>query len=206
MYPNSTTGGYDVKDGASVYMIAMAIVALLLILGLFFGWFRVSNKFKPNKEGLLVQTSSKLGRPTDYTLDNVAYKTGNIMMSPAQLANYYNLTYPPDTTQFVPGRNAQGQPAGSCAVSSVNNAPWDSYFKCNNKAWSKDAIGEALALSSVGSYYLPSPVEDANLHKVVSLAHDPVSTNCANAAGLKLYHNTNPSLAGVIPPAMRANN
>ena len=124
------------------------------------------------------------------------------MMSPAQLANYYNLTYPPDTTKFVPSSTGKG----SCAVSSVNNAPWDLYWKCENKAWSKDAIGEALALSSVGSYYLPSSVEDANLHKVVSLAHDPVSPGCANAAHLKPYTNANPALAGVIPPQMRANN
>lgn len=206
MYPTSTTGGIALPDGSTVMTAVIIVLVVLLLIGLFVGWFTIKQKQSSgtgnfgNKEGLLVQTSSKLGRPTDYTLDNTAYKTGNIMMSPAQLANFYNLTYPPDTTKFVPGANKKG----TCAVSSVNNAPWDSYFKCNNKAWSKDAIGEALALSSVGSYYLPSPVEDANLHKVVSLAHDPVTQNCANAGPFKPYTNTNPALAGVIPPSMHS--
>lgn len=193
MYPNSITGGAEVHMAVVVGLAVLAIAALVIAI--------YNLVKKKNKDGLLVQTSSKLGRPTDYTLDNTAYKTGNIMMSPAQLANYYNLTYPPVTTKFV---GPDGKGSGNCAVSSVNNAPWDSYFKCNNKSWSKDAIGEALALSSVGSYYLPSPVEDANLHKVVALAHDPVSANCANAANLPEYKNTNPQLAGVLPASMHS--
>lgn len=193
MYSNSITGGADIHMGVLIAVALTAIAALIMAI--------YNQVTKKTKAGLLVQTSSKLGRPTDYTLDNTAYKTGNIMMSPAQLANYYNLTYPPDSTKFV---GPDGKGSGNCAVSSVNNAPWDSYYKCNNSAWSKDAIGEALALSSVGSYYLPSPVEDANLHKVVALAHDPVSQKCANAAGLPKYKNTNPSLAGVLPASMHS--
>tara|TARA_B110000908_G_C10257441_1_gene456594 strand:- start:1704 stop:2270 length:567 start_codon:yes stop_codon:yes gene_type:complete len=187
MYP--ITGGVHI-DKMIVAGIVTFIVAFFIMLYFMGG---------KSKSGLLVQTSSKKGKPTDYVWDNIAYKTGNIMMSPAQLANYYNLTYPPDTTKFVPGANGKG----SCAVSSVNNAPWDSYYKCNNSTWSKDAIGEALALSSVGSYYLPSGPEDANLHKVVALAHDPTTWGCADAGGVKPYNNTNKALAGVIPPGMR---
>lgn len=188
MYP--ITGGVD-KECAWGWGLAFAFLVATIVFVILF--------FSKKKSGLLVQTSSKKGKPTDYVWDNIAYKTGNIMMSPAQLANFYNLTYPPDTTKFVPGAGGKG----TCAVSSVNNAPWDSYYKCNNTTWSKDAIGEALALSSVGSYYLPSGPEDANLHKVVALAHDPTSWSCSNAAGLKPYTNTNKALAGVIPPSMR---
>jgi hypothetical protein len=188
MYP-ITSGGVSECPWTTAAAVGFFAIAILFIIL----WAVKS------KSSLLVQTSSKKGRPTDYVWDNIAYKTGNIMMSPAQLANYYNLTYPPDTTKFVPGAGGKG----SCAVSSVNNAPWDSYYKCNNSTWSKDAIGEALALSAVGSYYLPSGPEDANLHKVVALAHDPTSWSCANAAGLKPYKNTNPALANVIPAGMR---
>ena len=117
-----------------------------------------------------------------------------LMMAPHQLENYMNLVYPPATTTFRPGTDGVTQ----CAVSTVNNCPSDLYYKCNKKTWSKEAIGEALALSSVGSYYLPSGVEEENLHKVVALAHDPTQAACANAAGLAPYSGSNPSLAGVM--------
>ena len=117
-----------------------------------------------------------------------------LMMAPHQLDNYMNLVYPPSTTTFKPGADGVSQ----CAVSTVNNCPSDLYYKCNQKAWSKEAIGEALALSSVGSYYLPSAVEEENLHKVVSLAHDPVSAACANAGNVKPYTGSNPNLVGAM--------
>jgi len=84
MYPNSITGGAEVHMAVVVGLAVLAIAALVIAI--------YNLVKKKNKDGLLVQTSSKLGRPTDYTLDNTAYKTGNIMMSPAQLANYYNVT------------------------------------------------------------------------------------------------------------------
>ena len=89
-----------------------------------------------------------------------------------------NLAYPPGDTHFV---SSQGQ---QCAVSGSNNCPSDLYWKCSNRKWSKDAIGEALALSAVGSYYVPSSVEDENMHKIVSLAHDPVTQACRVAGNV----------------------
>lgn len=118
-----------------------------------------------------------------------------LMMAPHQLDNYMNLIYPPATTTFKPGSDGVTQ----CAVSTTNNCPSDLYYKCNKKTWSKEAIGEALALSSVGSYYLPSGVEEENLHKVVALAHSPTEAACANAAGLAPYSGSNPGLTGVVP-------
>ena len=186
----STTGGASV---ASVLLSPWAIALYVAVAVFLIYWFGF------HKASMLDQTSSKLGVTSDYVRDDKPM--GGIMMSPAQLANFYNLTYPPDTTKFIQKGNS------TCAVSSVNNAPWDSYFKCNpNKPWSKDAIGEALALSSVGSYYVPSGPEDANLHKVVALAHDPVTWPCANANANNLPGtHPNTSLANVIPPRMRAN-
>lgn len=118
-----------------------------------------------------------------------------LMMAPHQLDNYMNLIYPPATTTFKPGTDGVTQ----CAVSTTNNCPSDLYYKCDKKTWSKEAIGEALALSSVGSYYLPSGVEEENLHKVVALAHSPTEAACANAAGLTPYSGANPALASVVP-------
>ena len=118
-----------------------------------------------------------------------------LMMAPYQLDNYMNTVYPPRTTKFTKGHDGHG----CCAVSSVNNCPDDLYYKCNQQTWSKEAIGEALALSSVGSYYLPSGVEEENFHKIVALSHDPTTANCQNAAGLPCYSASNPCLAAPKP-------
>uniref|UniRef100_A0A6C0LLT3 Uncharacterized protein n=1 Tax=viral metagenome TaxID=1070528 RepID=A0A6C0LLT3_9ZZZZ len=114
-----------------------------------------------------------------------------LMMPPHAMQSYINQIHPPDTTWKTPGANGVGQ----CWVSSVNNLPHNSdlYYKCANNSWSKEAIGEALALSSVGSYYLPSEVEDQKLNKYVSMAHDPVTANCMDAAKLKPYTRSDPS-------------
>ena len=98
-----------------------------------------------------------------------------LLMQPYQLKSYMNKLYPPPGTSV----NPQG-----CIVSETNDCPKDLYWKCNSEAWSKDAIGEALALSSVGSYYLPSGVEEENLNKVIALAHEPVTAACRNAGNV----------------------
>ena len=119
--------------------------------------------------------------PTDYMALNEG-RVDRSLLNRGQLANYMNMAYPPGDTHFV---EKDGQ---SCAVSGSNNCPSDLYWRCANKKWSKDAIGEALALSSVGSYYVPSAVEDENMHKVVSLAHDPVTNSCRDAGQVPLWH------------------
>jgi len=196
MYSSSSYYGGGFVDDHKKLLTAFAITVILVGLYFLVAYYAHWPPF--DKSTLLDMTSSKLGRTTDYVSDDKPM--GGIMMSPAQLSNFYNLTYPPNTTQFTDGHGG----VGKCAVSSVNNAPWDLYFKCDpKKPWSKDAIGEALALSSVGSYYLPSSVEDQNLHKVVALAHDPVQPQCKNAnAKAVQYTNTNPYLAGLLPPQM----
>ena len=138
--------------------------------------------------------ASTQGRPTDYVADGRTYQNldGGLLMPPHVAKSYQQLIHPPPTTNFV--QSTQG--GGSCAVSSVNNCPSDLYWKCEEKQWNKDAVGEALALSAVGSFYAASDVEDANLYKVVSLAHDPVSRGCSNAADLPAYTNSNPNLMG----------
>lgn len=110
-------------------------------------------------------------------------------MAPYQLTSYTNTMYPPSTTSFKTGSDGITQ----CAVSSVNNAPSDLYYKCNNKTWSKEAIGEAIALSSVGSYYSPSGVEEESLSQVVALGHSPTVAACANAGGVAPYVNPRPT-------------
>lgn len=189
---SGAVGGLSHEHEKGLKVFGYVLLAIAAIVGIYFLVKALTKSSMAND-----MTSSKLGRTTDYVGDDKPM--GGIMMSPAQLANFYNLTYPPKTTKFIPGLNGKGM----CASSSVNNAPWDLYFKCDpDKPWSKEAIGEALALSSVGSYYLPSGPEDANLHKVVALAHDPTTWNCRDAGNIPKYTNTNKALQGVLPPAM----
>ncbi len=120
---------------------------------------------------------------SDYIGDNMLNQP--ILMPKSNQANYLNMMYPPESTKFH-GAHKQ------CAVSGDNNCPTDLYWKCANNKWTKEAVGEALALSSVGSYYVPSPVEDRNMHEIIKLAHDPVTHDCASA-GL----HTNPIWGGL---------
>ena len=178
-------------DDCATYMMIAAILGILI-----YQCMQKNGSFKKARMSNGLPQSAWLGatpqkqRLTGPISDNK--DQGMLMMNPSQLANYMNAIYPPKTTTFKPGTDGITQ----CAVSSVNNCPSDLYYKCNQKSWSKEAIGEALALSSVGSYYLPSGVEEENLHKVVALAHDPTQAACANAAGLTPYSRTNPNLGG----------
>ena len=103
-----------------------------------------------------------------------------LMQGTKEYQNYMNAMYPPRNVQMK-----QGQNGSNCAVSNgdccSNTCPSDLNMRCQQQGWSKEAVGEALALSSVGSYYLPSGVEEDTLHKVVALAHDPIMPGCANA-------------------------
>ena len=197
------TGGLSKKGK---WIIAILIVAVVLILALWAfgalksfgssGWSKMAgNRKEPYIAGWL--GSSTQGRPTDYIADGSTYqnlyeKTGNLLMPPHVAKSYQQLIHPPPTTSFVPATDGRGQ----CAVSSTNNCPSDLYWKCEEKQWNKDAVGEALALSAVGSFYATSDVEDANLYKVVSMAHDPVSMGCMDAANLPAYTGMNPNIVG----------
>lgn len=141
-------------------------------------------------------SSRKHQQATDYITDNEASTSGyGSALNRGQLSNYMNMAYPPGDTHFVEVKGQQ------CAVSGSNNCPSDLYWKCANRKWSKDAIGEALALSAVGSYYVPSAVEDENMHRIVSLSHDPVTQACRDAGNLPLW---NPNAAAPVAEAAMA--
>ena len=145
-----------------------------------------SGYFDQTSKGAALQTV------TDYMATNEMLSDKS-PLNRASLAGWLSLAYPPGNTVFNKGK--QG---GYCAVSSSNNCPAGLDFQCANRRWSKDAVGEALALSAVGSYYVPSPVEDANMQKIISLANDPVTPGCKTAgAGISTSGNqwSGPGLA-----------
>ncbi len=184
MYSSSFSGGAMPSLSTIV-----ASIALLLVIILWFMWFLV----KPPKATMTSwMGTSKEGRASDYIADGSTYRSlsGPDIAPPGLIKTYSDLIRPPPTTSFVPASDG----VGSCAVSGAGNCPRDLYYKCEQKNWSPDAIGEGLALAAVGSYYVPSDVEDANLFKVVSMAHDPVTAGCANAANLPPYNPNNPNL------------
>ena len=157
--------------------VAVAIIAVITV-------HRYYQDEYLNKEGLMAYRGSPAGLPqanylgssrkyqkaTDYITDNEASRDVSVL-NRGQLANYMNMAYPPGDTHFVEVKGQQ------CAVSGSNNCPSDLYWKCANRKWSKDAIGEALALSAVGSYYVPSAVED-KIRPYSFFKHDPVTQSC----------------------------
>lgn len=180
--------------------VAVAIIALITVHRWYQTEYLPSLKHKEGAIGVrgaspysgfndLTSKGIRFQTPTDYMSLNEG-RNDRSLLNRGQLANYMNLAYPPGDTHFV---NAGGQ---QCAVSGSNNCPSDLYWKCANRKWSKDAIGEALALSAVGSYYVPSAVEDESLHKIVSLAHDPVTHACRDAGNVTVW-----APSGSSPPA-----
>ena len=190
------------KRGWWIAGVLALIVVIVIVISFVLGWWKSWSGMKGNrlrKEPYIAGWlgASTQGRPTDFIADGTTYqnlyeKSGGLLMPPHVAKSYQQLIHPPPTTDFVPATDGRGQ----CAVSSMNNCPSDLYWKCEQKQWNKDAVGEALALSAVGSFYATSDVEDANLYKVVSLAHDPVTMGCANAADLPAYTGMNPNVVG----------
>jgi hypothetical protein len=188
-------GGYDAEmfGGMSQGQMAIAGLAVIALLGAIYYYFRVYNAVGSALETLVMRgnagSDNPIGglyhgglkaTPSDYIGDGRTRDQGmlGLLSNPSAVTNSM---YPPGDTTFVQ-RNGQ-----TCAVSATNNCPSDLYWKCSQSKWNPDAVGEALALAAVGSFYSPSLTEDANMHRIVAMAHDPVTPACANAAQLPAY-------------------
>ena len=178
------SGGADGKSNGDIFTnCGMAMLLAVLITIMVISTMKDKDKFRRSRRERLSSGGGAGGygtNATDYAVANqistqadvANYANRPLLMQPYQLKSYMNKLYPPTGTTV----NSAG-----CIVSDSNDCPKDLYWKCNDQAWSKDAIGEALALSSVGSYYLPSGIEEENLHKVIALAHEPVTAACRDA-------------------------